>query len=878
MGTTESIFFADADDDDDGDELVSQRTRYPPPAPSRQKLPPPGGSHHFLSPGGPPVGAAAASPSASRRSRISRQQQQQQQRPRPVPQADEEEVDAPTLAASTTAAAGAHRMELSGILLGPAGSGKSALLKRLQGKEPNFSDDNNNNNDTPESIGQDEDVEEMAVVEAPYRPPTNAPVFHDQIRLRVEAAVKLPSPSKRHATAGSAAAAARRPFDFYVIVIDPRTRKDKVERYLTATTEDLNAPPSSSPPPRPLCLCLLRNFRDLLGDDDNTDDDADRRVTTVSESDLTSTTLQILDDHLNSSINSSTSVRRFDPDGVVLQCTDTSLLNCYGLGQLHHFIYQSYLRRHRSDLHREMELVTAAQARARQVAPVTVPYSVYCADIERLVGPRGNNDNNNGSGGGNGDSRASRREGDDETIATATTAASSSLGGGGGRQQQRRTVMPLSQEPRRPRLGSNETSSTILSVTQPQSYTRDALEAFLESEDDDDDDSSDEDGHDKPQPAKSSGSEDDEEYFYDESKVVDASDESFNDRAISEHGELADASKITKKLDEKNELQPDETKDRHHKTTKVDQSREVRLRKQDVKHDSNADNAPSKYTPVIDIQDAEGATNDCSLDGEMSGNGDSPFDDSNTVTDSESSAKEDGGDRTRLDGTASTPKIERAVDENDNNSIAKAEPPIAQVQYSGSKVAGGDDDDDESGFFIRESSREDGEETGSSDGGVPELDNDVDMVATPVDGTVETRIEAKACASDAGDDGNRSDDQIAPSSCATDVGRTSSVEKASHPNDSAEKDFQESNHSRHPSIGIDLETQQQERREVTTAAPPPISAAARAAVAAAQADFERMMMLEGDNVTQEKSRKDGEKKRKKKTKEKKTKNSANKSS
>ena len=377
------------------------------------------------------------------------------------------------------------------MVLGMSATGKHTLMQRLEGKEPDFTTRETrrrkhhhrtgsvNTNESPSSVASGG---EPRVATAPYQAPPNMPTWdNDRIQLRVQTGRKVIS--KHHAV------------DFYVLLVDPRQDRKKVEKYLTKTlstalraqgyggTKDA----STTAQQHPFCLCLLRNFRDLLPEDD--DDDDNGVANTISESDLTSWTLQILQDQAP------------DLADPVLQCCNTSLLNCYGLGLLHNFIYQAYVQRKRLDLEQRLRQIQQAQSRA-QSAAAAVSYAEYCAQVEQLVVGRN----------------------DDET--TATTATSS---GGGVAQQRPGKMVPSVQQPHsvaaaasRGRAESGESSSTLPSSAQPSLVNaKDALEAFLESDSDDsgDDGSVQNDENDDSSDDADAGENDEEDFYYDESGV-----------------------------------------------------------------------------------------------------------------------------------------------------------------------------------------------------------------------------------------------------------------------------------------------------------------------------------------------------------------------
>lgn len=340
--------------------------------------------------------------------------------------------------------------QLNGMVFGLSGSGKRTLLQRLEGKEPDFNAPRRRSKGTGDV---DPKSEESVVASAPYLASPNWPMWEDRIQLKVQATRKASKNNSANV-------------DFYVVLIDPRHDRTKLGKYLAKSLHAAlrNQGYGRDLPKRPFCLCLLRNFRDLIPSDD---------VGCISESDLTAWTMEILESYPD-----------MDPACLVLQCTNTSLFNCFGLGLLHHFIYQTYLQRKQYDIDRELRAVQEAAARSRHEAPAVASYDNYMLEIERLTSSNGGRP---------------RHRNDDET---ATTATSSGAG--------RRKIIPQRESSSsRRRASSGGSCSTLPSIQQSLENAKDALEAFLESDSDEDDDV-------RHQDAGSDDS-DEDDLFYDES-------------------------------------------------------------------------------------------------------------------------------------------------------------------------------------------------------------------------------------------------------------------------------------------------------------------------------------------------------------------------
>jgi hypothetical protein len=360
----------------------------------------------------------------------------------------------------------ANQFQLNGIVLGLSNSGKRTLLQRLEGKEPEFKVSTSRTSITTGDVNSmtQEDETETHTIIARYQAPPHLPSFDTNIQLHVHASRKIIDKTID--------------YDFFVILVNPRYDRIKIRKYLSKRLHDIlriqgcdRAKSSSLQHDRrkPLCLMLLRNFQDMIHNvEDNT--------TVTSIADMTMWTMEVLQDFSNIETPP------------LLQCSDTSLLNCYGLSTLHHFIYQAYLQRKRYDLQQELYNVDVAVSQSSQEAStLVVPYDEYVSQVERLLKhsttshtsqtPVMSSNSSNSAG------RYRTGRNDDETATTAT-----SSGAGDGR---RRIVLPYAQQQNRDeqqsrvRTMSGGSSSTLPSAQQSIDNAKDALEAFLESDDSD---------------------------------------------------------------------------------------------------------------------------------------------------------------------------------------------------------------------------------------------------------------------------------------------------------------------------------------------------------------------------------------------------------
>lgn len=234
-------------------------------------------------------------------------------------------------------------VKLKGHILGLPESGKRTLLARLQGKDP-F-----------RPSADDAPVLEGVQHLLPYQAPSDQPSW-DRIQLVVHCAEDFVQAE---------------PLDFAVVLVNPQHKRKKVKRYLVERLQRLlhmlgyrMDGSTEAYPLRPFCLCVLLNFRDLS-----------LAKTHVEESNVTMWTMEVLQDYSS-----------LDPQRLVLQCGRTSLLNCYGLSLLHHFIYQSYLFHRQFQL--ESELLQVRQTQQHTKAPPVQDYDEFLAILDGKAPPQ----------------------------------------------------------------------------------------------------------------------------------------------------------------------------------------------------------------------------------------------------------------------------------------------------------------------------------------------------------------------------------------------------------------------------------------------------------------------------------------------------------
>lgn len=185
-----------------------------------------------------------------------------------------------------------------GMLLGLPSSGKRTLLQRLEGKDP-FSEPANPSSIIPDNNASVSNNNNNNKVVVPFQ---STSTHWDRIQLHVEIPEQQINPDT----------------DFAVVLVNPQHEPKSVRLYVTNVLSLLLQQPG------PVALCVLINFRDQP------------KHSRIQPHDLQDALTELLRHH----------PERTD---VVIQVERTSLLNCYGLNTLHHFIYRSYLIRKQAE-------------------------------------------------------------------------------------------------------------------------------------------------------------------------------------------------------------------------------------------------------------------------------------------------------------------------------------------------------------------------------------------------------------------------------------------------------------------------------------------------------------------------------------------------
>ncbi|KAI2507490.1 hypothetical protein MHU86_6982 [Fragilaria crotonensis] len=210
---------------------------------------------------------------------------------------------------------------LRGIVVGLPSSGKRTLLRRLEGKDP-FRDSD----------------ELSSRITVPYHAPGKT--WGERIQLVVE----IPSNFEQEP-------------DFCVLLLNPRHDPKSLKPYILKLLSML-----SERKTRPISVCILINFRDQQ---------ERSPPPRLSEEDVkTWIEKAIFQTHAEDS-----STRSMIQTGV------TSMLNCYGLNGLHHFIYQSYLNRKRIALEEQLQDVLEAKEES-VLSNQRMGYDLFLGNVE----------------------------------------------------------------------------------------------------------------------------------------------------------------------------------------------------------------------------------------------------------------------------------------------------------------------------------------------------------------------------------------------------------------------------------------------------------------------------------------------------------------
>ena len=421
---------------------------------------------------------------------------------------------------------------------GLQGTGKRTLLQRLQGKDPFATTETTTTTTTTTTSNagtsargtSSSSSSSSPSVVVPYQVPRGLLAW-DRIQLRVS----LVEDDERDETGDTAAAttttttttAEQQAIDFVVLLVDPRHDKERIQQHLSQcittllhrqgypttaflskskkkkkkkTTNEQSAsllsPQQHRQQQHPFCLCLVLNFADQLQAKKKKKRQPDDSVT---ESDLQSMTMMILQEQCPTLL---------EPKHLLLQCTRTSLWNCYGLTQLHHFIYQCYLLTKQWQLQDMLQQVATAQQSSRQVIPPAMSYKDYVNSMDQMMNTT---TTTAATGDANvvGNGKASKNTGQVKKVGVTEESSKSSSSSS---RIRRKIGLPTNHNAKSfSAAKAEEPSPTPLQQPPPMDPTS-ALEAFLASDDEEDA------GIDQPsRPAVyDSSSDDDDDVFFDE--------------------------------------------------------------------------------------------------------------------------------------------------------------------------------------------------------------------------------------------------------------------------------------------------------------------------------------------------------------------------
>lgn len=263
-----------------------------------------------------------------------------------------------------------HR--LCGLVVGGPQTGKRTLLQRLQGLDPFANDhDASSNSDRRTSTAT---THSEALVTIPYRPPNEATAW-DRIQLQVRRSRDIDTTSKDK-------------LDFMVLLVkqtptnnrgndtdqDPNSI-DAIQTILKTFLHQLGYPDNNnnndddgrsnketrsnhqeddtqSSLSRPVCICILTNFRDL-------------HPTTPSSSSSPNKDFVPTKQELNSLVTSLCQTMNVPQDKILFQMISTSLRNCYGLNILHNFVYQTYLIQKQAALEEQIQALSIQRIKTK---------------------------------------------------------------------------------------------------------------------------------------------------------------------------------------------------------------------------------------------------------------------------------------------------------------------------------------------------------------------------------------------------------------------------------------------------------------------------------------------------------------------------------
>eukprot|EP00978_Attheya_sp_CCMP212_P038371 scaffold189374_cov57-Attheya_sp.AAC.3 len=290
--------------------------------------------------------------------------------PQEISSEEHSTFDSATILPPTT-----NRLLLKGVVLGGLSTGKTCLLRRLRGEDPFLLSGGSHK---PDPSRPRKKI--MALI--PYQPPdlpTNTAEVPWSVQLHmVEGTNSLLSvPAKKNKVTLP---------DVAVVMVDPRRTETELRTELetilqnivsqfldqvtksskgdcsTNTEDESSSSPTSlhkEDPCKPLSVCVLLNFRDLLPSDQT---DKDNKVMELVKA-LIQEALQSYRKRVDNSCSSLLTIDSFF----------ASMKNCYGLTTLHEFLSVPYWKR------REYEVLLQLHAiRQQQSKPITpLLYNIF---------------------------------------------------------------------------------------------------------------------------------------------------------------------------------------------------------------------------------------------------------------------------------------------------------------------------------------------------------------------------------------------------------------------------------------------------------------------------------------------------------------------
>ncbi|CAB9504405.1 expressed unknown protein [Seminavis robusta] len=370
---------------------------------------------------------------------------------------------------------------LEGVILGLPKVGKRTLLERLKGRDPFDNDELQKPQQSPEQNST------RAII--PYQAPDGFSLM-ERVQVKVEATQELYQNMENR-------------LDFVIVLVNPKEDPRQVQIHIAKIISDLIQVQKMAieqqqcdPSTLALRMCFLVNFRDVHNS---------KKKGGIQEGEIQQLIIALLQQSAEQILN---------PQQVLIQFGTISLYNCYGLSTLHQFLFDTFMHIKRKELEFQLTLVDEQLAKSREVP--RVKYKDFLKMVNQAEDYSEDPQPPPPSYKGPKPPKASRHKPQLQQLAANGVAngagpmvnlegAASSTDDSAGR---RRNILNVQEQ---------APPSTIDQVAPTPGNTRDALEAFLASDDED-----------EPAATKatiksqtSRDDSDDDDFFYDEEALQD---------------------------------------------------------------------------------------------------------------------------------------------------------------------------------------------------------------------------------------------------------------------------------------------------------------------------------------------------------------------